>query len=184
MKSIETNEPIKANSISYKENSFETKTKMSTFDDDESFYDVAEEVDSNDDLVIINNKLKRTLLKDISVFGESIDKVDDLDDDSNGYITAMSSRHISEINSSDRLKSTQSISMVNKSDAEHILNEKEEEEEEEKEVELETPWTFYIDTSVHRGASKQEYEASIKFIYTVKSIQVEKTSLWYKFRLL
>jgi hypothetical protein len=116
MKSIETNNPVKANSISNTENSFGTKTKMSNFDDDESFYDVAEEVDSNDDLVIINNKLKRTLLKEISVFGESIDKVDDLDDDSNGYNTAMSSRHISEINSSDRLKSTQSLSMVNKSE--------------------------------------------------------------------
>lgn len=152
---------------------------MSTFEDDESFYDVAEEVDLNDDLVIINSKLKRMLVKDNSVFGESIEKNDDLDDDSNGYNTAVSSRHISEINSNDRLKSTQSLSIINQSDVEHNLNEKEDnmdlekENEEETEVELETPWTFYIDTSVQRGASKQEYEAAIKFIYTVKSIQVE-----------
>jgi hypothetical protein len=159
------------------------KNKMSTFEDDESFYDVAEEVDLNDDLVIINNKLKKILAKENSVFGESIEKFDDLDDESNGYTTAISSRHISEINSADRLKSNQSVSINNLSDIEHenstvneenIDKEREEEEEDETEVELETAWTFYIDTSVQRGASKQEYEAAIKFVYTVKSIQVGK----------
>jgi hypothetical protein len=53
-------------------------------------------------------------------------------------------------------------------------------DKDENDVDLETSWSFYFDRCV-RGFSLNEYEANLKFIYKVETVQVSFLSYYFCF---
>ena len=174
-----------------------TSKSLSQNDEDE-FYDAVDAVDGLNSACSIKNGNSKFTYEDDDVVEEEEDNDNDNDRTFVFFDTA-TSRHASEMSTNESLingnksatpSRTKSIGLeensireekrviTSQNDQNHetkLSNKttEEDDDDDEADAELETAWSFWIDKCV-KGASKQDYEASIKLIHTVKTVQVLK----------
>lgn len=166
--------------------------KRSNSSDDECFYDAIDAVDNEFVSIInkLNNSSNSNSTNETSPtassngYEDDDDEDDDLDDSSQFFYDTTTCRQSTEsINDLD-IPTESVISQTEYLDAkrvEQVINGKTVEEKNDDEVsededdcedaELETAWSFWIDRCV-RGTTKNEYEAGLKLIHTVDTVQV------------
>jgi hypothetical protein len=158
-----------------------TSKSLSQNDEDE-FYDAVDAVDGLNSANFKNNNTKYFTYEE-----------DDDNDRTFVFFDTATSRHASELSTNESfingnktatVSRTKSIDHEENSikDEKKVLSQNDQnhetkhsnntaEDDDEADAELETAWSFWIDKCV-KGASKQDYEASIKLIHTVKTVQV------------
>lgn len=166
-------------------NSSSLDNSNSSFEDDEEcFYDAIDAVESNEFYTALGNLSK--------IGNECSETTSDEDSDENDdskqyFFDTTTSRHSSEMNTSHSVSQAQPLPkiLINDTSEENDNHKKKtsssklnsvenpvesEEEDDCEDAELETPWSFWIDRSV-RGTTKNEYEAGLKMIHTVNTVQ-------------
>lgn len=170
-------------------NSSSQDNSNSSFEDDEEcFYDAIDAGECHEFYAALSNLTKISNNKCGEMTSdEEEDEDSDEDDDSKQYFfDTTTSRHSSELNSSHNMPQAQPLPkiVINDTCDSKDINNKEnsklnssensvesEEDDDCEDAELETPWSFWIDRSV-RGTTKNEYEAGLKLIHTVNTVQV------------
>ena len=135
-------------------------------DDDDCFYDAIDAVECQEFYPASNRSLNN---HDNGMTSEDEDSFDE--DDSKQYFFDTTSRHASELNNSNNVSQTQPKILVNDKDSSESTISEEDDDSDCEDAELETPWSFWIDRS-DRGTTKNEYEAGLKLIHTVSTVQV------------
>lgn len=187
-KSISNTSNLPTSSLS---NSSSQDNSSSSFEEDEEcFYDAIDTGECHEFYAALSNLTKISNSKSSEMTSDEAEEADsDKDDDSKQYFfDTTTSRHSSELNSSHNIPQAQSLPKIvindtcdnkdinSKEDSSNKLNLAEnsveiEDDDDCEDAELETPWSFWIDRSV-RGTTKNEYEAGLKLIHTVSTVQV------------
>lgn len=165
-----------------------TSKSLSQNDDDE-FYDAVDAVDGPSTASSFKNGKSKDNEEDDDVVEE-----DDDNDRTFVFFDTATSRHASEMSTNESFCNANKLGSVSRTksitheensisdekiDHNHETknstnnNEPTEDEDDQSDAELETAWSFWIDKCV-KGASKEDYEASIKLIHTVKTVQVSQ----------
>lgn len=187
-----------SNSTNLNESAHNSSSKSLSYDDeDEHFYDAPDAVDT--DFLRLNGKTSFSddVLHD--ELDEDDDDDVEIDDDEKSlvFFDTSTSRHASEISTNDQTlsnlgkkKKTKSTNTINEDDVKQeakndentsktttsanneivTVKVEDNDDDDEADAELETAWSFWVDRCF-RGASKQDYEAGIKRIHTVKTVQ-------------
>lgn len=190
-----------SNSTNLNESAHNSSSKSLSYDDeDEHFYDAPDAVDT--DFLRLNGKTSFSddVLHD--ELDEDDDDDVEIDDDEKSlvFFDTSTSRHASEISTNDQTlsnlgkkKKTKSTNTINEDDVKQeakndentsktttsanneivTVKVEDNDDDDEADAELETAWSFWVDRCF-RGASKQDYEAGIKRIHTVKTVQVSQ----------
>jgi len=142
-------------------------TSSSFEDDDECFYDAIDAADN--DFYTIINKLNKKPNN-----GSEEEQVDDCKLYFYDTYSCKDSYEsdIQKIEPSETVNSFKEIEAnIGEVGGVDEINESDIDEEDCEDAELETPWSFWIDQSI-RGTTKNEYEAGLKLIHTVDTVQV------------
>ncbi len=158
-----------------------SETNSSYEDDDECFYDAIDAAD-NEIYTMINNRDKESnncVYKNVDTSSGD----EDVDDSKQCFYDTASTRHSYEsdihkidIHETDK-SSGKTEGNVIEADGEKCASDIDEEDCED--AELETPWSFWIDKCI-RGTTKNEYEAGLKLIHTVDTVQVYKITCFFQ----
>ena len=181
-------------------NSFEAQYNRhnSSYEDEDSFFDAIDAVDNelcknlkniHVESATRKNSTEPHMPVDHKKSGnyfrfdkETIESTEDEEDSKTFFYDTATSRHTSELNAEDNNDANKTISDG-------------EDDDDEQDAELETAWSFWIDrldflvliqtrhaieyliqvfSSCARGTSKDDYEAGLRLIHTVKTVQVFK----------